>query len=223
MIRAVNRQIEEDFAPYWSLGARLRLEGTTSAEPSHAFAEMRGDAVLYIWDHADIQGAIGYHDLHYRGIPYGFVFAEISKALGEAWSVTFSHEALEMVLDPCANLFAVGPHPINRRVAVFHWLEACDAVQAQTYLVDKVEVSNFLLPLYFTPKAEEGGRNDFLGRQPALRSFGIAPGGYVGFLDPRTGKTDTVEVDARATERQAIKNKMGLARRGNRYTDVVLS
>ena len=26
-IRAMNRQIAQDFAPYWSLGAELRLEG----------------------------------------------------------------------------------------------------------------------------------------------------------------------------------------------------
>ena len=28
-IRAINRQINEDFLPYWSFGASLRLEGPT--------------------------------------------------------------------------------------------------------------------------------------------------------------------------------------------------
>jgi hypothetical protein len=28
-IRAINRQIAEDFAPFWSFGAQLRLEGKT--------------------------------------------------------------------------------------------------------------------------------------------------------------------------------------------------
>ena len=32
-IRAINRQINEDFAPYWSLPATLRLEGRSSEEP----------------------------------------------------------------------------------------------------------------------------------------------------------------------------------------------
>jgi hypothetical protein len=27
IIRAINRQINEDYTPYWSLGATLRLEG----------------------------------------------------------------------------------------------------------------------------------------------------------------------------------------------------
>ena len=39
----------------------------------------------------------------------------------------------------------------------------CDAVQAESYTIDEVEVSNFVLPLYFTGGEELGG-NDFLGR-----------------------------------------------------------
>ena len=40
----------------------------------------------------------------------------------------------------------------------------CDAVQAETYEIDEVDVSNFVLPLYFTGGDELGGRNDFLSR-----------------------------------------------------------
>lgn len=32
-IRAINRQIKEDFEPYWSLGATLRLEGRSGKQP----------------------------------------------------------------------------------------------------------------------------------------------------------------------------------------------
>ena len=32
-IRAVNRQIQGDFAPYWSFGATLRLEGRVGKRP----------------------------------------------------------------------------------------------------------------------------------------------------------------------------------------------
>jgi hypothetical protein len=48
-IRAINRQIREDFEPYWSLGATLRLEGKTGADKPDKLGlpEMRGDAVLY--------------------------------------------------------------------------------------------------------------------------------------------------------------------------------
>src|SRR5262245_15963842 len=94
VIRAVNRQIEGDYAPYWSLGATLRLEGHSGRQPSKQnLADMRGDAVLYLWNHADVDDALGYHDLNYRGIPYGFVFVDVSvNQLEEPWSVTLSHE-----------------------------------------------------------------------------------------------------------------------------------
>src|ERR1043165_9172388 len=48
-IRAVNRQIAEDFVPYWSMPATLRLEGTRLDQPdANAVAVVRGDAVLYV-------------------------------------------------------------------------------------------------------------------------------------------------------------------------------
>jgi hypothetical protein len=33
VIRAINRQITEDFEPYWNLGATLRLEGRSEKAP----------------------------------------------------------------------------------------------------------------------------------------------------------------------------------------------
>src|SRR6185436_346261 len=112
VLRAINRQIEEDFEPYWSLGATLRLEGRSETTPGKlTLPDLRGDAILYLWDEADIDGALGYHDQNARGIPYGFVFTSISEQLGEPWSVTLSHEALELIADPEVNLLVMGPHP----------------------------------------------------------------------------------------------------------------
>jgi hypothetical protein len=83
-IRAINRQISEDFEPYWSLGATVRLEGKSQNQPNtKTLADMRGDAVLYLWDEIDVDDALGYHDLNYRGISYGFVFRELSDQLKE--------------------------------------------------------------------------------------------------------------------------------------------
>ncbi|MCP9468516.1 MAG: hypothetical protein NNA31_00810 [Nitrospira sp.] len=222
-IRAINRQIREDYEPYWHIGAELRLEGRSGKKPStQSIADMRGDAVLYLWDSMDVDGALGYHDLTNRGVPYGFVFTEVAKQLGEAWTVTLSHEALEMVGDSEVNLLVQGPHPSNGKRTVFHWYEMCDAVQAETYEIDGVKVSNFLLPLYFTGGEEKGGRNDFLGRAyhgKTLRSFGVNPGGYIGFFDPEKGEHETfmAKGDAVAAKRWKIKSQMKGARRGIRY------
>ncbi len=221
-VRAINRQIEEDFTPYWSLGAQLRLEGKTGKKPNKdSLADMRGDAVLYLWDGVDVDGALGYHDQNHAGVPYGFVFTDLAKKLGESWTVTLSHEALELIGDPEVNLLVAGPHPKEPSRTVFHWYEMCDAVQAETYQIDGVEVSNFVLPLYFTTANELGSRNDFLGRAyggKTLPSFGINPGGYVGFFDPELGDWDTVAADAKAARRQELKSQIAKkVRRGIRY------
>ncbi|MBI5193792.1 MAG: hypothetical protein HZA08_10180 [Nitrospirae bacterium] len=222
-IRAINRQIAEDFEPYWSLGAELRLEGRSGKKPQkQGISDMRGDAVIYLWDKVDVDGALGYHDTNNRGIPYGFVFTELSKQLKENWTVTLSHEALELIGDPEVNLLVQGPHPENPKRYMFHWYEMCDAVQSETYKIDDVEVSNFLLPLYFTGSEEAGGRNDFLGRiynGKTLTSFGINPGGYIGFFDPETQQHETYSMkgDKKAAKRLEIKIKGGKARRSIRY------
>ena len=226
-IRAINRQIAHDFEPYWSLGAELRLEGKSEKKPTkHSLADMRGDAVIYVWDKLDVEDALGYHDKNDRGIPYGFVFVELSEELEEEWSVTLSHEALELIGDPEANLLVVGPDPKDRRKRVFHWYEMCDAVQAESYEVDGVKVSNFLLPLYFTSSDERGGRNDFLGRTykgKALLSFGVNPGGYLGYYDPAKRKDGSffARGDAKAARRLEIKKKARGARRAVRYSRLI--
>lgn len=223
-IRAINRQIAEEFQSHWSMGATLRLEGRSQTTPSKQTpADMRGDGVLYIWDRCDVPGALGYHDRNNKGIPYGFVFLDVSKAAGENWTVTLSHEALEMIADPEVNLLVLGPHPANPKKAVFHWYEMCDAVQADTYLVDGVEVSNFVLPLYFTGGDEYVGRNDFLGRLhggKTLKSFGVNPGGYIGFFNPETGGAETYRMkgDQDAARRAKAKEPAWDTRRSGRHT-----
>jgi hypothetical protein len=225
VIRAINRQITQDFQPYWSIGATLRLEGHTNKTDRQHPEELRGDAIIYLWDKAaDVPNAIGYHDRNNRGLPYGFVFTEIAKEVGENWSVTLSHEALELIGDSDVNILAAGPHPKKPNEVVYFWYEMCDAVQAESYELDSVAVSNFVLPLYFTSEAESGSRNDFLGRRhngKLLQSFGINPGGYVGFFTA-DGQVDTVTADTEAERRLEIKTRLRdvRARRGTRYRDL---
>ena len=58
IIRAINRQVQEDFAPYWSMSATLRLEGHSDHKTGKPnAADMRGDAVIYLWDKADTDEA----------------------------------------------------------------------------------------------------------------------------------------------------------------------
>ncbi|HEY1327684.1 MAG TPA: hypothetical protein VGI14_12145 [Casimicrobiaceae bacterium] len=193
-LRAINRQISDDFEPHWSFGARLRLEGVIGGAPRpQALSEMRGDALVYVVDRTDAEDTLGYHDRNNRGIPFGIVSLQESENAGEDWTVTLSHEALELLGDPQSNLLVRGPHPGDRRRMVFHWFEMCDAVQAEHYAIDGINVANFVLPSYFTRTDERGSRNDFLGRLGdggVLASFGVSPGGYVGFFDPAANRDE---------------------------------
>jgi hypothetical protein len=225
VIRSINRQIREDFAPFWHKSGALRLEGRSSENPDVVKnADMRGDAVIYLWDRMDVSAAVGEHRQNSQGVPYGFVFTELAQAIGEPWSVSLSHEALELLVDPETNLLVMGPHPEEER-EVFHWLEVCDAVQAETYTLDGVLVSNFVLPLYFTGTRdtdEQGARNDFLGRSYGgltLRSFKINPGGYIGFFDPESASHETYSIkdDPVAQSRLDAKSRAKQARRSTRY------
>lgn len=206
-LRALNRQLDEDFAPHWGRGGRLRLEGRSAPKPvPERASDIRGEAVIYLCDlPEDSQDALGYHELNHRGIPYGFVFTELSRELEEPWSLTLSHEVLELVVDAEANLLVKGPHPEDPTREVFDWYEVCDAVQTQSYVIDGERVSNFVLPLYFTTHEEPGGRNDFLGAtrraEPKLASFGVADGGHLRYFDPEVGDDRFYEPTEKARKR----------------------
>ncbi len=226
VVRAVNRQIADDFYPYWGQSAVLRLEGRASAQPDREKPpELRGDAILYLWNKADVPGVIGFHAENNAGLPFGFVFTELADQLDEPYSVTLSHEALELIGDANVNKLAAGPHPADPNRWVMHWYEMCDAVQGETYKVDGVDMSNFVLPPYFTPGEQVGARNDFLGRAHngrTLQSFGVNPGGYLGFFDPVTGKMETWSApgDAKAALRLGSKQREGLTRRSVRRANL---
>jgi hypothetical protein len=213
-IRAINRQISCDFQPYWGFGATLRLEGgDRSGSRRMRVTDMRGEAILYLYDVVAVRDAYGFHDRWFRGIPYGVVYHELSDKLGEEWTTTFSHEALELIADPEANMLVQGPDPHRPRRRVFYWLEVCDPVQNESYVIDGVHVSNFVLPLYYTASAERTGRNDFLGTNHhgrTLRSFGVNPGGYVGYFNPRTGKDQTYDAPEDSVARKRLRLKARL-------------
>lgn len=227
VIRAVNRQVRDDFEPSWGMGATLRLEGTTAKRWSaDDLVELRGDAILFLEKLVPTSEVDGYHEANAAGIPYGVVQADLAAELDEPWSVTFSHEALELIADPQSNLLVPGPEPGPGRRRVLFWYEVCDAVQAETYVIDGTRVSNFVLPLYFTEGQEIGGRNDFLGRRHGkgtLPSFGVNPGGYVGYTVPHTGKTVIYDADEVASKRRRIKGKAKLTRRSTRYARLLAS
>jgi|SoiMethySBSTD1v2_1073268.scaffolds.fasta_scaffold00083_40 hypothetical protein len=181
-IRAVNRQVLEDFQPIWGSAYLSKLHAALPLVNGQPMQDMKvpAEAVIYLVDQPSIPGALGYHDMNNAEVPVGFVFTD----LGD-WTVTLSHEVLELIVDPTVNILVPGPdprQPANPNAWLFHTYEVCDAVERTEYHIDGITVSNFLTPSYFKPGNAPGTRNDFLG--VGVDSFGVTPGSHLGTIDP---------------------------------------
>jgi hypothetical protein len=114
-----------------------------------------------------------------NGFPVTYVFAKDDLEQYGEFTSTLSHELLEMLADPDANLYALGFTRSKTRKKSEAWIpyEVCDAVQENLYSIDGVRVSDFLFPEWFEPEHKRGSmKMDYRG---VLRSpFELAPGGY---------------------------------------------
>lgn len=216
VVSALNTQLKSHFGPAWHIQANARLvTGPVDVENTTA------GGILVVTDAAHIEGALGYHDrIVETGTPIGFVFEDICAELGEPWSVTTSHELLELCLNSMINDYCVGPHPTDRKRNVWHWKEACDAVQDQTYTIRNIRVSDFVLPHFFTPEREMNEKVNFL-ETAGLRSFDVTAGGYLGFFDPKLGQETTYYKSDLGKKRAAIKQKMKQLRRKDKVASIL--
>lgn len=192
VVGAIQRQVSEDFAPIWGTDARLRVVKLPdpAADKDAAEALRHSDGIIYISPEAGhgprgVTRALAYHFESQAGIPSGYVFPEIACGIGQSWSVAASHETLEMLVDPDLNQLVGAPHPTDRGKRVLRPREVCDPVQAHSYVIDGVRVTDFVTPEYFaTARRHPSGRQPthYLHR-PALAPFQLLDGGYFAYLD----------------------------------------
>ncbi|HLZ08527.1 MAG TPA: hypothetical protein VKT80_08070 [Chloroflexota bacterium] len=223
-VHAVARQVNQDFAPLWGMDADVR--GVAMKRDSKPNPELTmSDVILYVGELDDdpqkVANAVGYHDLNNKGIPYGFVFTDIAAKTGDKWSTTLSHEVLELLADPDVNLLVVGPNPKNPKGVALRSYEVCDPVQADSYDIDGISVSNFVTPLYFARlPSPTTTRTNYLNL--GLDRFGVRPGGYFSYFDLATKKWNDVFGHG-AEARQRAKEILGIARRMRRHAGLELA
>lgn len=179
-IPALQTQVHRDFAPAWGVDADLQfVPGGANATPP------AGSWWLVILDNSDQAGALGYHDLTTDGLPLGKVFAGTDKQFGEVWTVTASHELLEMLGDPDINLtvFVQNENSSGRLYAY----EVCDACEADEYAyqINGVLVSDFVFPSWFESFRASGTQFDF--QQKISAPLQLLSGGYIGVYDVQSG------------------------------------
>jgi hypothetical protein len=166
-IPSLQRQVTLDFRAYWDVDCQLRF--LTRDEP---LAE--GWWQISVTDNPDQASALGYHELSSRGTPLGKVFAGLDLQSGGSWTVTLSHELLEMLADPWINWCAQGSD------GKIYALEVCDAVEADGLgcEIDGILVSDFITPSWFEPT--QADRVDF--KQRITKPLELASGGYISVL-----------------------------------------
>jgi len=179
VVQALQEQVTNDFLPAWGVDAELTFVPTGSAPPTSTWW-------LTFLDDSDQAGALGYHDLTPDGLPLGKVFAATDLKYGNSWSVTASHELLEMLADPNINL-TVFVQNANTTGTLFAY-EVCDACEADNfgYKIGNVLVSDFVYPAWFEDFRAQGSTQFDQGNhiQSALE---LLPGGYIGVFDVNGG------------------------------------
>jgi len=174
MTEAIATQVQNDVAPVWG---RASAEVVFYTDPTKVpQAAYRIAVVDTIPDQP--QGVLGLHTEAQVAQMSGVVAAQPQLDNGGQrmtgdWSVssTLSHEVLELFVDPNCNLWA------NDGNGSVYSLEVCDPVEAPTYTVSGVAVSNFVTPSWFDPQAPATAQFDKLGQLTA--GFSILPGGYM--------------------------------------------
>jgi hypothetical protein len=176
---AFQTQVHRDFAPVWGVDADLAFV-PSGKQP------VAGSWQLGVFDNSDQAGALGYHDLTQDGLPLGKVFAQTDQQYGYKWTVTCSHELLEMLGDPDINLTAfVLQSSTTGRLYAYEVADACEADQ-YGYQIDGVTVSDFVYPAWFESFRGQGSTQFDYGNH-ITEPFALLPGGYIGVFDVGSG------------------------------------
>lgn len=181
VVAALQQQVTNHFAPIWGIDATLSFYGKSQDPPPDLWW-------LVILDDSDQAGALGYHDLTDQGLPLGKVFAKTDQVYGTQWSVTASHELLEMLGDPYINLAAIKYPGENGTYMSLYAYEVCDPCEADrySYPIDNVLVSDFVYPTWFEYSFfNSGKRFDYLDKIP--QPLELLSGGYIGRYDVQFG------------------------------------
>jgi hypothetical protein len=183
-IPAWQQAVNVDFARYWhTTRFKLVFIGTQRAPV--------GQMSAVFVNKGPVKGALAYHWLG-GNAPAITVYAGTGDYFGYSNSVSFTHELFELAADPVTSYVNMG-YPTgyywlekksgdlkaNYSDAVGWFNEVCDPVEADSYKIAGVEISDFITPAWFNDGV--GARYDFMGvtQQP----FWIRPGGYAQYLN----------------------------------------
>src|ERR671923_1089270 len=166
---APRRGAGRDFAPVWKVSATL-----------DAFPRL-DDVPIGYWPMIivpNVEGAAGIH-LDKDGQPFALI------EMSDSWSLTASHEMLEMLADPFGDRLVPGQSVKRGQGRVEYLVEVCDPSEAAEfgYTVNDILVSDFYTPRFFDPVRSVATRYSFTGAIERPRQ--VLRGGYLSWHDPK--------------------------------------
>jgi len=162
LIAAMQVYVDKYVTPVWGTPAKL--------VKSTGF--LKGAWAMVFLDDADSPGALAYHDLTPDGLPESKVFVKTTLQNKELVSVSASHELVEMLVDPAINLLTSGPDP-----KIIYAYESADPVEALSFAVNGIQMSNFVHPAYFED-FHKPSSVQFDHMKKVKKPFQILTGGY---------------------------------------------
>jgi hypothetical protein len=173
---ALQKQATRDLQPIWDVSATV-----------DAFEKLEDVPVGYwpmrVMDDINVDGAAGIHEDE-NGQPFALITAASDLNM---WSLTASHEAFEMLVDPFGNRVIAGDSPKSDQGRASFLVEVCDPSEAADYAysVNGILVSDFYTPNYFDPVKAPGVRYSYTGALTEPRQ--VLPGGYLSWQDAASG------------------------------------
>lgn len=199
-MRCLQAQATGDYYPVYGLLATLKwLPKGNSPKP--------GQWQLVFADTSNLAGALGYHEATVNGDPIGFVFVKDDIQSGSSWTVTASHELIEMLGDP--DITTVEEQDNADGSITFRPKELCDSCEDDSLAYQKTQsdgtkfrlpdgtpflFSDFVYPAFWNQLAPAGSKYDYGGH--ITKPLQILAGGYTGILQvPKTVQWGQVQAD----------------------------
>jgi hypothetical protein len=166
---ALQKQVVRDLERHWDIVATVDAFANLEDVPTGYWPIVVKDDIGF--------DAAGIH-LDKDGQPFALVSS------GQDWSLTASHEILEMLVDPFGNRLVAGQSPEPGQGRVEFLVEVSDPSEAAEfgYTVNGVLVSDFYTPRFFDPVTSNGVQYSQTGAIRAPRT--ILKGGYISWHDP---------------------------------------
>lgn len=162
---ALDKQVTRDFGPLWGVLATV--------DPVFSLEDIPvGSWPLILREDIHAPGALGFHVDRF-GQPFALM------ALTDSWSLTASHECLEMLADPFGDRMVPGPSKKRGEGRVSYLVEVCDPPESDefAYTVNDVLVSDFITPAFYDPIRSSGVCYSFTGAVERPRQ--VLEGGYI--------------------------------------------